>query len=141
MMGDPLNPAQRLRRTLRQLQGVQLGPHGHGDVNQLRTGSVAGPYGTFGPGSLLPGGDNSVQTAALTPQSIQAASQLRDLAMQRQATTDPAKQGVITGEIQQAVGSLSQLLRPRRRSRGGHQQASSAGGKPAATVGGRPYLP
>jgi hypothetical protein len=132
-MIDPLAPAARLRRTLRLMAGVRLGPHGHGNPNV----GIAGPtIGNHPGGSLLPGGYE--QTAPATPEAIQLSRTLRDLSIQRQMA-DPAKVGAINTELQNAVGSLSQLLRPRRR--GGKVRATAVGGKPAASVGGRPYVP
>lgn len=133
MTTDPLSPAARFRRTLRQMQGVRLGPHGHGTL-----GGISGPFGSFSNRDLLPG-TAPAQTGPATPEAVALSHSLRDLSMQRQLATDPAKRGAIDAELQQAVGSLSQLLRPRRR--GGKVGATAAGGKPAATVGGRPYFP
>jgi hypothetical protein len=156
MAVDTLTPAQRLRRTIRMLAGVQLGPHGHGDVGQLRTGSIAGPYGTFGPGSLLPG-KNAVQdrtmgaapasaggTFGVAAANAQAQQQGQPMPLPPNTPAGIAQHiydlqhgGGSAADIQAAATSLSQLLRPRRASRGGHSRA----GKAAGTVPGRPYLP
>ena len=107
------------------LNGIQLGPHGHGDVSLLRQGSIGGPYGTFGPGELLPGRGGGAMPASAD--ATQAAQHVYDL----------QHRGAAAGDIQNAAVTLAQLLRRR----GGRAQAAAAGGKPAAPIGGRPYLP
>jgi hypothetical protein len=132
-MIDPLSPAARLRRTLRMIAGVRLGPHAQGNPN---TGVASPLMGSFGSEELLPG---SAQAGPATPEAVRLSHSLRDLAIQRQLATDPVKRGAIDNELQQTAGSLAQLLRPRRR--GGKVGVTAAGGKPAASIGGRPYVP
>lgn len=129
-----INPSALLRRAVRQQMfgrafdireatPEQLALLHKGNERNYTLSEAGHPTVHLGRGALLGGGD-------VGPASAEAQSTAENLSglLHRSAGTE---------EVVPALLSLSQLLRRR----GGKVGRAAAGGKPAATVGGRPYLP